>query len=447
MSEKIDPRVVLEQLCTSPSMQSFERILEEDTLVTLQAVDVLKAIFRRAAIFIYDTGMGKTIMATAYMRALLNEDSSRKFIFLMKKSQVQQTPKKIQKNLGKQYPIIASTADKKSLDAILDNDRFLGATVLMLTHQCLDNKRLSDALFRHRKEYTGMIIDEAHNLNNIVEANSALKLEGMLANFEYKLALTATPIVSDLEQLTRLSKILDPKKYSDAKKLFYAFRKGTYTFDDDPCFFISRSREDFGIKSEIHGEPIYVMPQKDQVNIPGNEVPLKCKGPGAFNQLNALISFLKDKLARGERGLIYINRHEVREWILPYLDEEGIDYDCINGYTKHTDRVRIMHEFNDLKSLPIVITSVTEAIDLDCDWVLFYELTLNVSQMIGRSYRGLYDKTLMVYFMITLDTHEEESFEHIYDVAKLIMRVTKKRNDAIFDVYNSSIDKQVGNRN
>ena len=441
MNEKIDPRLVLEQLCTCSSMQSFEQILEEDTLVTLQAVDVLKAIFRRSAIFIYDTGMGKTIMATAYMKALLNEDNNRKFIFLMKKSQVQQTPEKIQKNLGKQYTIISSAADKKSLDEILYNDRFLSATVLMLTHQCLDNKRLSDALFKHRDKFTGIIIDEAHNLNNVIGANSALKLEGMLANFEYKLALTATPIVSDLEQLTRLSKILDPQKYSNSKKLFYAFRKGSYTFEDDPCFFISRSRDDFGIKSEIHGEPIYVMPQKDQVNIPGNEVPLKCKGPGAFNQLNALISFLKEKLANSERGLIYINRHEVREWVLPYLDEEGISYDCINGRTKHADRVRIMHEFNDLKSLPVVITSVTEAIDLDCDWVLFYELTLNVSQMIGRSYRGLYDKTLMVYFMITLDTHEEASFEHIFDVAKLIMRITKKRNNAVFDVYNSDVSK------
>lgn len=120
-------------------------------------------------------------------------------------------------------------------------------------------------------------------------------------------------------------------------------------------------------------------------------------------------------------GLIYVLMHEFA--IYDYLEnDENIDevfrefcsskdldaakvrYDLINGKTKSVERVRIMQEFNDLKSMNLVITTVTTAIDLDCDYVYFYEFTSNLKQMIGQAYRGLGSKCLDLVFEITMGT-------------------------------------------
>ena len=137
----------------------------------------------------------------------------------------------------------------------------------------------------------------------------------------------------------------------------------------------------------------------------------------------------------GERGLVYINQHVIREWVLRFLDNAGIRYGCINGKTSKLEDEEVMDKFNNKKDLDVVITSVTEAIDLDCDWVMFYEYTVNVAQMIGRASRGLKDKTLKVYFMITEDTGELRYFyDNIYSVSEVIQKVVGKRYDAVFDV-------------
>ena len=65
-------------LIESKSFQAIETILLEDRLIKLQAVDVLAMLYRKAAIVSYDTGMGKTYLAAAVIRMLLNQDNSRR---------------------------------------------------------------------------------------------------------------------------------------------------------------------------------------------------------------------------------------------------------------------------------------------------------------------------------------------------------------------------------
>ena len=72
-------------LLESKSFQAIEGVLLEDKLIKLQAVDVLAMLSRKAAIVSNDTGMGKTYLAAAVIRMLLNQDSSRKIIMVIKK--------------------------------------------------------------------------------------------------------------------------------------------------------------------------------------------------------------------------------------------------------------------------------------------------------------------------------------------------------------------------
>ena len=55
----------------------------------------------------------------------------------------------------------------------------------------------------------------------------------------------------------------------------------------------------------------------------------------------------------------------------PFSGKSGIRYGCINGCTKRSEDRETMQRFNKDRELDVVITSITEAIDLDCDWVMF----------------------------------------------------------------------------
>lgn len=419
-----------EDLLERPSCEAVSNILVSDRLIGRQSIDVLAALKRESAIISYDTGLGKTYLASGIIRMLLNEDPTRKFIMIVKNKQLEQTPKKIEKCTG--VTVTAMNATQQSVNEYMRSGKFKDSTVLMITYSCLQNRVVMDTLLENRQLYCCLIIDEAHNLNNVDGADSAMMLRGMCRAFKYRFALTATPIVSDVNQYARLANILDPVAYPDSAKLARDLKSGRFSIKDDPMFFIERTRKDFGVHSYIVGEPYFVDCMAHQFGAKGMDMTEVCKGDGAINQAQALVEFIRSQ--KGKRGLVYVNRHSIRNWLLPFLDEAGIRYGCINGNTKRSDDKEVMRKFNETKELDIVITSITEAIDLDCDWVMFYELTLNVDQMIGRAYRGLDDKELHVYFMLTKDTYEADFFyENIFARSQVVKNILGKEYTAVFD--------------
>ena len=70
------------------SMTSFEAIkfvLNGIALHDLQCVDIMKMLYQKKAIVSYDTGTGKTLLASAAIRLLYDEDPTRKFVIFVKK--------------------------------------------------------------------------------------------------------------------------------------------------------------------------------------------------------------------------------------------------------------------------------------------------------------------------------------------------------------------------
>lgn len=405
------------------SMQSFEAIkevLDGISLHDLQCIDIMKMLASKRSIVSYSTGLGKTVLAAGVMKLLWNEDPSRKFIFFGTKDQLTQTPRKLEAMCGRK--VVASFASADSLQTLFDLN-YGDYSVLFLTHGVLSKDRLMNDLFKHRSEYCGVFIDEAHELSNVGFAKSASILAGVVRQFEYCYALTATPITTAVKQLAKLSNLVDSVRFPDARKLELRFNNGATTLEDYPCFYINRTRADFGSQAKYNGLVEFVEPLPHQrKECGGNKLFSLCKGPGAYPQAERLVSLVKQ---RSEcRGLIYVNQHEVREWILPFLEKAGVKYACVNGYTKLSDRMEIERQFNEEKSLDVVITSVTTALDLDCDYVIFYEFTVDVKQMIGRAHRGLGDKELDVIFIITEDTSEIDYFyDNIYSISMTIKEI------------------------
>lgn len=431
--ENMQSEEIEHQLKTMNSFQAIQYVLNDIELHDIQCIDIMKMVYMKRCMVVYDTGLGKTLLTAAFIKLLCNEDPTRKFIMFVKKDQLIQTPAKLQKACGK--TVLASSAEAKSLHELIDIDRIDTATVLMLTHTCLQNERIMDELFQFRDKFYGLIIDEAHELNNYNRTFSGGMLEAICGSFQCCIALTATPITTNALQLAKLAHIVDPKRYPDYNRLKRNLVNGNFDIAADPLFFISREGSDFGSVRDYSGFIEWVDPMPGQTRECGGAELMKlCKGEGSYNQANSLIHLIEQH--KNKRGLVYINQHAIREWVLPFLDAANIKYDCINGHTNGTERETIMNKFNVDKSLDVVVTSVTTAVDLDCDYVIFYEFTPLLKQMIGRAHRGLGDKHLDIIFMLTKDSCEIDYFvNHVVEKSMLARDILHKNYSEIEDAY------------
>lgn len=409
------------KLCELQSYKAVSGILQDSVLHDLQCIDVLKMIAHKKAIILYDTGLGKTYIASTVFKMLHNKNPKIKFIMFVTKNQLLQTPQKIKRltNLS----VISTDGSTDSIASFVENA--LKYTINLVTYSSLENKTFLDFIYDNRDRYDCIIIDEAHKLNNFVNASSANIIYSMVKNFEYAYALTATPITRNIEQLARLASIFDYETYHDYHKLEMALKYKNYSMENDPCFFINRCAKDFGRVTQPKGVIVWMDPMPYQQEDYSSDVFTLCKGEGAIEQATDLAQLIK--FNEGKRGLVYINRHATREWVLPFLDKYGITYRCINGKTSASEREQILNEFNNEKSIDVIITSVTEALDLDCDYVIFYEFTVDIKQMIGRAQRGFEDKELFVFYMLTKNTREVDYFyNNIFKRCELAAYVLSK---------------------
>lgn len=418
------------------SFDAFAKVLDGYSLEDFQCIDTLIALSQERCIIRYDTGMGKTLIASAIMRLLKKEVPSRKFIFVMKNAQMIQTPKKIIESTG--LKVTATTAEQQQIDAKMLTRNFTENDVLMITHECLNSNVVMEVLHRNRKHFCGIVIDEAHELNNYLTADRSSMLVSMVKCFRFCYALTATPITTNEGQLAKLMHIVDHKRCPSAKAIEKALKSANASeiLDCYPGLIISRTRKDLGILSELKGYIDVVKPtpyQMQESNRTGVNLFNILKGEDAEPQIDKLISVLLNYKSKNKKGLVFVNQHAIRENLLPNLERAGLRFKCINGKTKMSDRKTIMYEFNVENSLDVIITSVTTSVDLDCDFIYFYEFTADVQQMIGRGTRGLNPKKMDVRWMITESTPEVEYF---FD--KIVLRSLIIKN--IFNIDISSIE-------
>lgn len=411
-----------EQILKLKSYKAIEQILDGLVLEDFQCVDILKLLHAKVGICIYDTGLGKTLIASALMKMLINQVPSRKFIMIVEKSQLIQTPKKITEMTG--LSILKMTAESEDVDVKLFQKNFTKYQILMITKETLNNPVVMSQLYKHKNHYYGIVVDEAHKLSNFVNSKSAFMLRGMLRNFEFRLALTATPITTDVSQLAYLAHMFDWDRFPAVKPLIQMMNNGTSLIEECPDFFINRTRRDLGIISNYRTHLVMVEPHYHQIEDNSPRVTYVTKGPGAENQAYKLRNLILEN--KPLRGLVYINQHAVRNWVLPFLENAGIKYACINGKTSTSNRAEIMEGFAK-GDYDVVITSVTTALDLDCDYIIFYEFCTDIKQMMGRAQRGLNPKTLDLYFIFTRKTREIEYFmKYVYERSLTIQEVLRK---------------------
>ena len=414
--------VTINEILARDSVNALRYLLNGYVLDDFQTVDALVAVTRKVAILSHDTGMGKTLIASAIMRMLKNEDERRKFLFVCKVSQLIQTPKDISDATGMSVCVI--TSKKKDLETYMYTGYFTNYDIIIVAEEVFSDPSAIYALRMTAPLFCAIFIDEAHEMTNFKESDRAAMLKALMPYYEYRYALTATPMTTSLDQFSSLLYMLEPDNFSSSiSTLTRYIEKGGF-LNDYPGLYIRRTRNDIGVPNVYKNNIVAVEPTEEQVGAEGSDMFVKTKGPGAVNQVKALVDIIEKE--KGFKGLVYIRRHKTREWVEQALTHAGIKYACINGKTTQKRRSLYQQQFND-GELDVLITSVTTSLNFACDYVIFYEFTVDARQFIGRSERGLISKEIRLYYIFTKYTGEADYFlRNIYERSLILRNVLQR---------------------
>lgn len=417
------------------SIKSYEAIarLTTPNLTDMQSKDLLHALAVKTFCCMYDTGLGKTFIAAAFMKALKNRNPDAKFLLFGTAAQLTQTPEKIQSISG----LKVKGFNESPYDVFTEND-LNNNDVIMLTHGCLNVKEHMMMLSFYLDRFDGIVIDEMHLVSNFIKSRNAQMLQSILENFEYRLALTATPITTDSDQLARALHMINPREVPDWKEISMDIKSfgASSLLGNLKELFVVRQRP----QNNHEGIPIIVPAMPHQLGASGQYMFETTKGPGATAQHQKVLEIIKSH--KGQPGLIYANRRVVQKALVDFLVANGVRVALKNGSTTKVKTKQIITDFRN-GMYDVLITNTKEALDLDCDWVMMYEFTPHVKQFIGRAERGFISKNLKVYFIFTKDTGEFDFFyRRVYLISQVIqglLNINFKEVLGMHSVINSNV--------
>lgn len=385
-------------------LESYEAIADitSPSLRDYQSKDLLHALAVKSFVCMYDTGMGKTFVAAGFMKALKNAKEGDKFLVFTTNAFSESFGTEVSKITG-----LRCICYTESPSYVLSPIELEKNDVVIMTHGCLNVVEHMTALSMYLNEFSAVVIDELHLVSNFNESKRGSMLHSIMSRFEYKLGLTATPITTDEQQLAKALHLINSDAVPDWKKLTLDIKKFGASMIDSKLedLFIVRQRSHNNHKGYLM--EVEALPHQKKSS--GEGMFYTTKGYGATNNHEAVKKIIDIHKDFGHRGLIYSNLKEVQSALSEALTSYGISNVIINGDMTRTKKNELASKHLN-GEFDVVITNISEAIDLTSDYVIFYEFTSHVSQVIGRAERTLESKNLNIYIMVTKDTGEMDYF-------------------------------------
>ena len=395
------------------NLSSYEAISEitYPTLRDYQSIDLLHILAVKSFICMYDTGLGKTYVAGGFFKALKNAKIGDKFLAITTNSNISSFCKEITKCTG-----LRCVYYTEGLNRILNPIDVDSHDVIVITHGCLNVVEYMTMLTTVVDQFKAIVVDELHLVSNFNESKRGYMMKAILSRFEYKLGLTATPMTTDESQLAKALHLINPIMVPDWKALSKDLKDyGSGVIDSHlRDLYVVRQRE----YNRHKGYLVEIEPLPHQVEAVGEELFYITKGEGAYNSFEKVMDIHQS--LEGKRGLIYANLTLVQNALFDYLTSMGINTVVINGKMTRAEKDRRAEAYRN-GEFEIVITNITEAIDLTSDYVVFYEFTSHVKQLIGRAERTLDSKELPIYFLVVKDTGEFDYFlRNVYNRCQMV---------------------------
>ena len=418
---------LLEELETRGSHRVLKGIVKGMELDDFQTYTLAKCIIAKSVLVSLDTGTGKTIIAIGlmnYLKAVYGKEFH--MVYICEKNNLSQTVKKIEE--GSNLTCISMTGEKESVAEAVKYKNPMNYDVIIFTYQALESMEVVKFFIKNKDSFVGIIVDESHNLGN-EETVLSRAVSGMCRWVKYRTFLTATPLTTKLEQSVNQLKILDDAMVQDVRRFV-----NKYAVRDTESGQITgyKNLEQFRVEFRYR----YVNYTRDMLGMRGNyniqvadceptEYQMECskekiKSDMSGEHMRVLVKMLEKYKDEGKKGLIYINIDYNKDIAMSVLQEEGFRLEMLDGRVPHWRRDEIRGRYNN-GEFDFLITNLTRGSDLPSDYIIFYELTNDIKQMIGRAERGLEGTDLDVVFLVVRGTKEEGYFrENIYKNAILL---------------------------
>lgn len=413
-------------------LESYEAISEitYPTLRDYQAKDLLHILAVKSFICMYDTGLGKTYVAGGFFKALKNAKIGDKFLAFTTNSNVSSFCKEIQKCTG--LRCVFYTESISNVLRPIDVDQY---DVIVMTHGCLNVVEHMLMLSTVLDQFKAVVVDELHLVSNFNESKRGYLMKSILSRFEYKLGLTATPMTTDESQLAKALHLINPDMVPDWKALSKDLKE--YGAESIPAhlldLYVVRQREFNNHKGFL----VEIDPLSHQIEAVGENMFYLTKGECALNSFEKVIEIQTEHF--GKKGLIYSNLKVVQKALYDFLTDFGLKVMLINGDMTRQEKDRRAEEYRN-GGYDVVITNITEAIDLTSDYVIFYEFTSHVKQLIGRAERTLDSKMLPIYFLVVKDTGEYDYFiRNVFDRCQMVSDILGVNLDEVTRFQSSII--------
>lgn len=362
----------------------------------------------------FDTGTGKTFTYSGIVRGLINRNPEKKHILVIINDSIPQVPN----DVAHLTRVAVETFDGTS-DSLGRLRFFWGrAQIIVLTMEALRIFGIVKFLFDHLPEIESFTIDEAHHCSNWDSSDTAFMVRSLVRVIPYVIELSATPMTRESKQFYRLMNLLDRNRSRTRDETFTGEYVNRY---------MSVNRADYDLKGNYKPTLITVTPTLDQAQPQKGIVFKALKGTGATPQVKALVETVQSRLADGKRVLVYTHYHDTRRWVETNFTEQGIGFVSLHGKLRgRKERQQVLDSYKS-GQVDVLVTSVTESLNIDADVVIFYEFTTLVKQVIGRAHRGLAGKELEVVFIITRDSDEVDYFlKYIYERSLTVQKLLQK---------------------
>lgn len=410
----------------------YGKILTKEQL----AATVFSLIIKKNIIS-FDTGLGKTVIASALINLVLEKEG--RALFILKRTTMEELYKKIKESCKKSIRCGNITNEQSVIDKMICKRKADTCNLLVISSDSLANNEVNNYLYGVRNSLTIVIVDEMHLFSNLTSVESRL-MDKLMNKSEYSFALTATPFQRDIIQLINTGYMLNNnvfggKKPREMYNVFTEYRDGKVTgyknlemlkkIMSKIMFNVTREMLNIEVdkKCKIH----LVRGKEEWRNKRGNEAFRMIKADTESQPYYKLCELLTTHVGAGRKGLVYINLNEIKSVIFEKLKLLGFRVDIVDGtISNKKDRERTKERYR-RGDIDVLIINTVASLDLEGDFVIFYELTLQYTQMIGRLCRTYEDKQIFIDFIIAEGTYEETFFKNnVYSKVKLLSEICDK---------------------
>lgn len=428
---------ILEEL-ENEYIEELKYVVRGRVLAPFQTKCIAYALINKKCIISADTGLGKTGIASGLINCVNQKQVGFHWVVICPAFNLVQTADELAESMYSSK-VVSTNNQSFSIDWFI-NMNINDWDVAVISYEALTNMKLQEYLLSIREYVQGIIVDESQLVCNLTGTASQL-LKSMSIQMEYMIMLTATPIRVNVGQFIKQIHMLDSKVFGSELSLAINY----YTeFDEDykpvgvrnldrllqkiDGKYISITRSEINLKGNYTVNPLLVTPDKDYTNVSRKDIPKLVKGDPDGCAVRALLQEVKDYKDTNLKGLIYVNLNNNKEMVKEYLTLSGISCEILDG--EHTKTAKSKEEVKKRfreGELDCLITNLTVGLNLQCDYIVFYELTFDFKQMLGRGERGLKANDLFLTFIVVNDTEDVIIFyENVYNRAKLLGEVCGK---------------------